>query len=127
MTEPQANPWSDQIKVALEDRAYSLNYAEGVQCRFRELPVENGLKTIEIFLETTHMGYPFDLTWLTRYTDDPTRGIDFELSAPADEGGLLWQAQHDSVQKFREDAHAIPIFIRGFFVGRATAPKPAQP
>jgi hypothetical protein len=105
--------------VALEDRAYSLNYVEGVQCRFRPLPDEGEKHAIEIFLETTHMGYPFDLTWITRYTSDPATGIDFEISAPENEGGSVWKAYHTTVLALRQDAHAIPVFIRGFFTGRA--------
>lgn len=115
------NAWTDEIKLALEDRAYSLNYNEGVQCRFRFLPTEDPNRTIEIFLETTHSGHPFDLTWLIRYTDNPAAGIDFELIAPPQEGGMLWKAHHDTVLAMRHDAHAIPVFIRGFFVGRAVA------
>lgn len=113
--------WPDQVRVALEDRAYSLNYSEGMQCRYKPLPDEAGIHTIEIFLETTHAGFPFDLTWRTRYSDDPAAGIDFELTAPTNEGGVLWKVHHDTLLGFRQDAHAIPVFVRGFFVGRATA------
>ncbi len=120
------NPWVDQVKTALGDRAYSLNYSEGMQCRYRELPLDGATRTIEIFLETTHAGHPFDLTWLTRCTDDPASGIDFDLSAPANEGGVLWQAHHDTLLGFRGDAHAIPVFIRGYFLGRAVAARIAE-
>lgn len=124
MSEP--NAWIDQVTVALEDRAYSLNYNEGVQCRYRKLPMEGAIHTIEIFLETTHAGHPFDLTWLTRFSEDPGAGIDFDLSAPANEGGLLWRAHHDTVEAFRLDAHAMPVFVRGFFIGRAVAARVAE-
>jgi hypothetical protein len=127
MSEPNAtNPWPDEIKVALEDRAYSLNYVEGVQCRFRPLPDEGETHAIEIFLETTHMGHPFDLTWITRYTNDPATGIDFEISAPENEGGLVWKAYHTTVLALRQDAQAIPVFIRGFFTGRALGLRAAE-
>jgi hypothetical protein len=122
----EENAWIEQVKVALEDRAYSLNYNEGMQCRFRQLPLEGATRTIEILLETTHAGHPFDLIWLTRFTDDPAAGIAFDLSAPPNEGGVLWQAHHDTVLKFREDAHAIPVFVRGFFLGRAVAARIAE-
>jgi hypothetical protein len=120
------NTWTDEIKVALEDRAYSLNYVEGVQCRFRPLPDEGETHGIEIFLETTHMGYPFDLTWITRYTNDPTGGIDFEISAPENEGGSLWKAHHKTVLELRQDAHAVPVYIRAFFTGRALGVRAAE-
>jgi hypothetical protein len=95
--------WADQVKKVISDRAYSLNYDVGMQCRFMPVKSEQGAHTIEILMETTHLGHPFDLQWFVRY---------------ADEGGLLWREDHQSLDRLRADAEALPVFIRGYFVGR---------
>jgi hypothetical protein len=110
--------WADQVKKVISDRAYSLNYDVGMQCRFMPVKSEQGAHTIEILMETTHLGHPFDLQWFVRYADDPSAGIQFELYAPAAEGGLLWREDHQSLDRLRADAEALPVFIRGYFVGR---------
>lgn len=112
------NAWTEEVKTAIADRAYTLNYDEGMSCRFRPLPSEDRSRTIEVYLETTHLGQPFDLTWLVRFTDSPETGIDFDLVAPADAGGSLWKNHYDTVAKLKDDAYVLPFFIRGYFVGR---------
>ena len=123
--------WAEQVKKVIADRAYSLNYDDGIQCRFMPVKSESGSHTIEVLMETTHMGHPFDLQWFVKYGDDPSAGIRFELVAPASEGGLLWRDQYDSLDRLRKDALVLPVFIRGYFVGRsfvpAAAPAAGQP
>lgn len=110
--------WAEQVKQVIADRAYSLNYDEGMQCRFMPMKSEAGSHTIEVLMEMTHSGHPFDLSWLVRFGDDPSSGIRFELAAPPTEGGTLWKDQYDSLDKLRADAQVVPVFIRGYFVGR---------
>ena len=110
--------WAEQVKQVIATRAYSLNYDEGMQCRFMPVKSEAGSHTIEVQLEMTHSGQPFDLTWFVRYADDPSAGIQFELAAPPTEGGVLWTDRYDSLDRLRADAQVLPVFIRGYFVGR---------
>ena len=121
--------WAEQVKKVIADRAYSLNYDEGMQCRFMPVKSEAGSHTIEVQMEMTHSGHPFDLTWRTTHTDDPSGQIVFELIAPPGEGGTLWKDQYDSLERLRADAQVLPVFIRGYFVGRrsvaAATPAPA--
>ena len=112
------NAWTEDVTKAVADRAYTLNYEEGMSCRFRPIPSEDGFRTIEVLLEMTHSGQAFDLTWLVKFTDSPDAGIDCELFAPPVGGGNLWTEHYDTVAKLREDAEALPVFIRGYFVGR---------
>ena len=112
------NAWTEDVTKAVADRAYTLNYEEGMSCRFRPIPSEDGSRTIEVLLEMTHSGQAFDLTWLVKFTASPDAGIDFELFAPPVGGGNLWTEHYDTVAKLREDAEALPVFIRGYFVGR---------
>jgi len=118
MTDSAAPAWADQVKKIISDRAFTLNYEVGMQCRFMPMKSEQGAHTIEILMETTHLGHPFDLQWFVRYGDDPSAGIRFELVAPADKGGLLWQDDFDALDRLRTDAEALPVFIKGYFVGR---------
>lgn len=115
------SPWRDEIQKVVADRAYSLNYEDGVQCRFLSPRSEEGTHTIEILLETTHSGHPFDLRWFVRHTDELAHGVQFEVVAPADEGGTLWQERCGSAAKLRASAQMILPFIRGYFVGRESA------
>ena len=120
--------WAEQVKQVIATRAYSLNYDEGIQCRFMPVKSEGGSHTIEVQLEMTHSGHPFDLSWFVKYADDPSAGIRFELVAPPAEGGLLWQDGYDSLDRLRADAQVLPVFIRGYFVGRRSvlaAPTPS--
>jgi hypothetical protein len=119
--------WADQVKKVVSERAYSLNYDVGMQCRFMPVKSEQGSHTIEILMETTHLGHAFDLHWFVKYADDPSAGIQFELVAPADKGGLLWQDEYDSLERLRADAEALPVFIRGYFVGRSSVPAAPAP
>jgi hypothetical protein len=113
--------WAEQVKKVVADRAYSLNYDVGMQCRFMPVKSEQGSHTVEILMETTHLGHPFDLSWFVRFADDPLAGIQLELVAPPNEGGVLWQDRYDSLDRLRADAEALPVFIRGYFVGRRAA------
>jgi hypothetical protein len=121
----QTSAWVEQIKKIIADRAYTLNYDDGVQSRFMPARTEGGQHVIEVLLETTHMGHPFDLKWLVTCGDDASAPIRFEIVSP--EGGVVWRETHRSVDKLRWDAQVIPTFIRGFFAGRASvADKPAE-
>ena len=113
--------WAEQVKKVVAERAYTLNYEDGIQCRFLPLKSEQGAHTIEVLLETTHMGHPFDLSWFVKCADDAAAGIRFELVAPAGEGGMLWQDQYETLDRLRQDAQVLPVFIRGYFVGRSAA------
>ena len=110
--------WTEQVKRVVSERAYSLNYDVGMQCRFMPVKSEQGSHTIEILMETTHLGHPFDLQWFVKFADDPSGGIVFEIVVPPAEGGLLWHDQYDSLDRLRADARDLPVFIRGYFVGR---------
>ena len=112
------NAWAEDVTKVVADRAYSLNYEEGMSCRFRPIPSEDGSRTIEVLLEMTHSGQAFDLTWLVKFTDSPDTGIQFELFAPSVGGGNLWTEYRGTVAELKEDAHALPVFIRGYFIGR---------
>ena len=126
MTEAKANPWPDQVKKVVADRAYSLNYQDGVQCRFMPEGAAEGRHALEIHLEMTHSGHPFDLTWFVRYADDPSEGIEFELVAPPHEGGTLWKEQFFQLEPLRDAAQVLPVFMRGYFVGREAADRAAE-
>ena len=119
----QTSAWLEQIKKVIADRAYTLNYDDGVQSRFMPPKSENGQHTIEVLLETTHMGHPFDLTWFVKCGDDASTPIKFEIVSP--EGGTVWSETTKNVDKLRWDAWVIPVFIRGYFAGRETALKAA--
>jgi hypothetical protein len=121
MSEDTTPSWAEQVKKVVSDRAFSLNYEVGMQCRFMPVKAEQGSHTIEILMETTHLGHPFDLQWFTRCADDPSAGIGFELVAPAAEGGTLWNDRYDSLERLRIEAENLPAFIRGYFVGRNAA------
>lgn len=128
MTEPSS--WAEQVKAIIADRAYSLNYDEGMQCRFMPVKSEEGRHTIEIHLEMTHSGHPYDLAWFIRYAD--AQGpIEFELVAPPGEGGTLWKERILELDRLKRDAQVLPVFIRGYFVGRnsvrAAALTPSAP
>ena len=112
------NAWTEDVTKVVAARAYSLNYEEGMSCRFRPIPSEDGSRTIEVLLEMTHSGQAFDLTWLVKFTDSPDTGIQFELFAPPVGGGNLWTEHRGTVAELREDAQALPVFIRGYFIGR---------
>ncbi|MSR35715.1 MAG: hypothetical protein EXR95_03580 [Gemmatimonadetes bacterium] len=113
--------WPEQVKKVVSDRAYSLNYDDGVQCRFLPVKSEEGSHTIEILMETTHSGDPYDLQWFVKYADDPAAPIRFQLVAPETEGGVLWSDEYQSLDRLREAAQVLPVFIRGYFVGRRSA------
>jgi hypothetical protein len=122
MSEAEAmSPWAAEVKETVAQRAYTLNYEDGVQCRVLPLQSENGRYAWEISLETTHAGQPFDLTWIVRWTDSESNGIELELIAPASEGGTLWHEAFVSVPHFSAAADVVPVFIRGYFVGREAA------
>ena len=113
--------WAAEVKETVAQRAYTLNYEDGVQCRVLPLKSEEGHHSWEISLETTHSGQPFDLTWLVRWTDSQAGGIELKLIAPDAEGGTLWHEAFVSVPHFSAAADVIPVFIRGYFVGREAA------
>ena len=117
MSEPSS--WAEQVKAIIADRAYSLNYDEGMQCRFMPVKSEEGRHTIEIHLEMTHSGHPYDLTWFVRYADLPGT-IESELVAPPAEGGRLWRELITDLDRLKRDAQVLPVFVRGYFVGRAS-------
>ena len=119
--------WAEQVKKVISDRAYSLNYDVGMQCRFMPIKSEEGSHTIEILMETTHLGHAFDLQWFVKYADQQSKGIRFQLVAPPAEGGMLWDEQYTTLDRLRADAEALPAFIRGYFVGRSSVPAPAAP
>lgn len=118
MSEAQPNPWVEEVKEAVTQRAYALNYDEGVQCRVLPLRSQDGQHTWEIQLDMTHSGNPFDLTWLVYWSDHRSDGIRFELAAPPNGGGVLWGQQLDSVDQLTRNGQVLPVFIRGYFVGR---------
>lgn len=115
----EASSWVEQVKKVVADRAYTLNYDDGVQSRFMPVQSAEGTHTIEVLLETTHMGHPFDLKWFVKCGDDPSAPIEFEIVAP--EGGVVWSDSLRSLDRLRADSQVIPVFIRGFFAGRAAA------
>jgi hypothetical protein len=121
MSEDTTPSWAEQVKKVVSDRAFSLNYEVGMQCRFMPIKSDQGSHTIEILMETTHLGHPFDLQWFVRHGEDPAEGIGFELVAPPAEGGTLWSDRYDSLERLRTDAEILPAFIRGYFVGRSAA------
>ena len=112
------NAWTEDVTKVVADRAYTLNYEVGMSCRFRPIPSEDGSRTIEVLLEMTHSGQEFDLTWLVKFADSPEAGVDFELFAPPIGGGDLWTEHYDSVAKLQDATEALPVFIRGYFIGR---------
>jgi hypothetical protein len=112
------NAWTEDVTKVVADRAYSLNYEEGMTCGFRPIPSADGSRTIEVLLEMTHSGQAFDLTWLVKFTDSSDTGIHFELFAPPVGGGNLWTEHRGTVAELMEDAQALPVFIRGYFIGR---------
>ena len=112
--------WADQVKKVVSDKAYALNYDVGFQCRFMPIKSEQGRHTIELLMETTHLGHPFDLQWFVRYSDDPGVLIESELVAPGNEGGVLLSEQYESLERLRAAADDMPVFIRGYFVGRSS-------
>lgn len=120
------NPWVEEVKQAFTSQAYSLNYEHGVQCQVLPLRQEGEWSIWEINLETTHSGYPFDLTWFVRWTDRPSDGIDFELVGTAAEGGTLWHERFVSTARFSTAAQVLPVFLRGYFVGRKSVTEPAE-
>jgi hypothetical protein len=113
--------WAEQVKKVVSDRAFTLNYEVGMQCRFMPMKSEQGAHTIEILMETTHFGHPFDLQWFVRYADDAAAGIRFQLVAPPAEGGMLWNDLYESLDRLKAEAEILPAFIRGYFVGRQAA------
>jgi hypothetical protein len=126
MSQP-TETWADEVKETVARRAYTLNYEDGVQCRVLPFRKDEGWHISEICLEMTHAGHPFDLTWFVRWTDDPADAIHFDLVAPPAEGGTLWSEGFVGVPRFAAAAEVIPVFIRGYFVGReSVAPQPAK-
>jgi len=120
-------PWSDEVKESVAKRAFSLNYEDGVQTRVLPLESADGRHSWELKLEMTHSGHEFDLTWWVRWTDDEAVGIAFELVAPPTEGGTLWQETFTSIPMFRAASDVLPVFIRGYFVGRESVSRqPAE-
>ncbi len=120
----ESTSWADQVKTIISDRAYSLNYDEGMQCRFLPVASAEGSNTIEIHLEMTHSGHPFDLTWFVRYADAPSP-IQFDLVAPPGEGGMLWSDSVTTLERLKQEALVLPVFIRGYFVGRRSVEQAA--
>ena len=110
--------WADDVKETVAQRAYTLNYEDGVQTRVLPLQSAEGRHTWELKLEMTHSGHEFDLTWLVRWTDAEIDGIWFDLVAPPNEGATIWSEQFVSIPMFRAASEALPVFMRGFFVGR---------
>ena len=122
MSEAEAtNPWVEEVKQEVARQAYSLNYDDGIQCRVLPLRKEGDWHVWEIKLETTHSGYPFDLDWFVRWTDQPSDGVDFELVGTAVQGGTLWHERFVGSQRFAMAAQVLPVFLRGYFVGRESA------
>ena len=115
------NAWVDEVKEAVAQRAYTLNYEDGVQCRVLTPHSEEGRHTWQIALEMTHSGHAFDLTWSVRWTDSESDGIRFQLIAPETEGGILWDEIFVGVARFSAASDVLPVFIRGYFVGREAA------
>lgn len=125
----EGNSWQDEVRQAVADRAYALNYEEGIQCRVmpstppegeegEEGQEQQGPRTMEVYLDLPHGGHPFGLTWMVTYTDRSVDGIAMELVAPTEEGGSLWQTHYATIDRFRTAAHGLPLFINGFFAGR---------
>ena len=52
MTDSATPAWADQVKKIVSDRAFTLNYDVGMQCRFMPVKSEQGAHTIEILMET---------------------------------------------------------------------------
>ncbi|MGH7289549.1 MAG: hypothetical protein ACREI8_16185 [Myxococcota bacterium] len=111
-------PWADEVKEAVAKRAYTLNYEDGVQTRVLPLQSAEGRHVWELKLEMTHSGHEFDLTWFVRWTDAEIDGISFELVAPPTEGATIWSEHFGSLPMFRAASDVLPVFMRGFFVGR---------
>jgi hypothetical protein len=121
MSETAESSWLEDVKQVIAGRAYVLNYDDGMQCRFMPVKTEEGRHTIEVLMEMTHSGHPFDLRWFVRCGDDSFTPIEFEIVAPEGEGGVLWHTEHRSLDQLRHDAQVLPVFIRGYFVGRSAA------
>jgi hypothetical protein len=120
-------PWSDEVKESVAKRAFSLNYEDGVQTRVLPPESAEGRHSWELKLEMTHSGHEFDLTWWVRWTDSEADGIAFELVAPPTEGATLWQEKFTSIPMFRAASDVLPVFIRGYFVGRESVSRqPAE-
>jgi hypothetical protein len=121
--------WGDEVKEAVAKRAYSLNYEDGVQTRVLTPESAEGRHSWELKLEMTHAGHEFDLTWIIHWTDAEADGIQFELVAPTTEGGTIWSEHFTSLPVFRAASDVLPVFIRGFFVGResVTIPRAEDP
>lgn len=116
--QPDPLGWPEQVEKIVADRAYTLNYEDGLQCRFAPIRSEGGVHTVEIFLETSHSGDPFDLLWFVKCGDDASVPIRFEVVAPDAEGAVLWRDDFATLDRLRRNAEALPIFIRGYFAGR---------
>lgn len=129
MTEPknEPNPWVLSVQKAVGDRAYTMVYDIGFQCQVLPLRSDEGAHTMEIRIDMTHSGFPFDLTWRVSFTDRTADGIVHELLAPEHAGGSLWKQGYASVEELAPELAGLPFFIRGYFVGRETAAASAAP
>jgi len=116
--------WAEEVKEAIAKRAYTLNYEDGVQTRVLPPESAEGRHSWELKLEMTHSGHEFDLTWIIRWTEDEGEGIQFELLAPPTDGGRIWSEHFTSLPIFRSASDTLPVFIRGFFVGRESVSVP---
>ena len=115
------NAWVDDVKESVARRAYTLNYEDGVQCRVLTPRSEEERHTWEVALEMTHSAHPFDLTWSVHWTDSESDGIRLQLIAPEAEGGILWDEVFVGIARFSAASDVLPVFIRGYFVGREAA------
>ena len=61
--------------------------------------------------------FPYDSRGF-RFLGSPIDGIQFELVAPPTEGGTIWSEHFTSLPMFRAASDVLPVFMRGFFVGR---------
>ena len=116
----EGKTWKDEVEKVVVDRAYALNYEEGVQCRFMPTKSQDGAHTMELLFDMTHSGHPFDLSWMVRFTDTPGDEIRTELIAPENEGGTLTRHRHDSTARLEAEGRGLAPFIRGYFVGRSS-------
>jgi hypothetical protein len=115
----QAKSFKSEIEETLAKQALALNYEYGMTSRIMATESAQGTHMIQLMLDLTHSSLDFDMVFIVRFADEPSKGITWELVAPDNVGGKVWTEVHRGLEDFKRAVAGLPFYVQGFFAGRA--------
>ena len=116
----EARSFKSEVEQILAKQALALNYEHGMTSRITTTESSEGQHNVSLLLDLTHSSLDFDMVFQVRFTNDPGRGISWELGAPEAAGGKVWIELNRGLEDFRKAVSGLPYFVQGFFAGRAS-------